>query len=100
MSNEPPEYRLRPMAEADLEGIWLYGFKTWSADQADRYHAEFVAAFSELAGGRKIGRPVDVMDGYLKYAVGSHIVFYRKTKSGIEVIRVLHQRQDVRRHLP
>ncbi|MCA8927827.1 MAG: type II toxin-antitoxin system RelE/ParE family toxin, partial [Alphaproteobacteria bacterium] len=30
-------YRLRPAAQADLEGIWRYTAEQWSADQADRY---------------------------------------------------------------
>lgn len=35
-------YRLTPRAESDLEEIWLYTFKTWSPEQADRYHNDIV----------------------------------------------------------
>ena len=28
-------YRLSPLAEADLEDIWLYTFRNWSMEQAD-----------------------------------------------------------------
>ena len=31
-------YRLSPLAEQDLEDIWLYTLREWSADQADRYY--------------------------------------------------------------
>nr|WP_323123832.1 hypothetical protein [Burkholderia alba] len=31
--------------------------------------------------------------------VGSHVVFYRATTATLDVIRVLHQRMDVDRHL-
>jgi toxin ParE1/3/4 len=92
-------YRLSPMAEADLQDIWLYTFKNWSEEQADSYHTGIIAAFAGLASGRKKGRGVDIREGYLKYAVGSHVVFYRMTSAGIDVIRVLRQSMDVKRHL-
>lgn len=91
-------YRLSPLAESDLEDIWLYTFKTWSREQADSYHASPVEAFRGLADGRKVGWSVSVRDGYVRYAVGAHVLFYRQVVSAIEIIRVLHQRMDVERH--
>jgi len=99
MSGNVRTYKLSPLAEADLEEIWLYTFKTWSLEQADSYHAGFVAAFEGLAAGTKAGRPVDVRDGYFKYAVGSHFVFYRQSDSSLDVVRILHQRMDTSAHL-
>ncbi len=92
-------YRLSPRAEADLEEIGLYTFKNRSAEQADSYHNAIVAAFEELAAGSKTGRPVDIREGYFKYPAGSHLVFYRLSEAGLVVVRVLHQRMDVGRHL-
>jgi toxin ParE1/3/4 len=88
-----------PLAEADLEAIWLYTFQNWSAEQADSYHADIMSALAGLASGSRFGRDVDVREGYLKYPVGAHLVFYRVRESGIDVIRILHQRMDVARHL-
>ena len=90
---------LSPRAEADLEEIWLYTYRNWSIEQADGYHAAIVDAFDGLATGGKTGRVVDIRDGYFKYAVGSHLVFYRLTERELIVVRVLHQRMDVGRHL-
>jgi len=92
-------YRLSPLAIADLEHIWSWTVQRWSPEQAESYHASLVAAFEGLSSGRKKGRRVDVRDGYCKYAVGSHLVFYRPSAAGIDVIRILHQRMDVERHL-
>jgi toxin ParE1/3/4 len=92
-------YRLRPLAEGDLEDIWFYTLRTWSLEQAESYHAGLVATFEGLASGRKQGQPVEVREGYFKYAVGSHFVFYRQDDAGIDVVRILHQRMDVGRHL-
>lgn len=92
-------YRLSPLAETDLEDIWLYTFRTWSIEQADSYHSGIIAAFEGLAAGHKTGRPFDIRDGYFKYPVGAHLVFYRVSDRNIDVIRVLHQRMDANRHL-
>ncbi len=93
------EYRLSPLALRDLEDIWAYTLDNWSIEQAESYHARLVQAFEDLAAGRKVGRPVNVRTGYRKLAVGSHVVFYRTSGSFVDVMRVLHQRMDVSRHL-
>lgn len=92
-------YKLSPLAEADMEDIWLYTFQNWSVEQADRYHAALVAAFEGLASGLKSGRAVDIRERYFRYAVGSHCVFYRLSDSSLDVVRVLHQKMDANRHL-
>ena len=92
-------FRLTPRAEIDLEDIWLYTLRTWSLAQADRYVETLFAAFEDLAAGRKTGRPVDFGKGYLKIPVEAHVVFFRMTNDGLVVVRVLHRRMDVERHL-
>jgi toxin ParE1/3/4 len=91
---------LSPKAESDLEDIWLYTRDHWSPAQAYAYIDAIGDAFDDLATGRKIGRPVGVRDGYLKYAVGSHLAFYRMNDKELVVVRILHQRMDVELHLP
>ncbi len=94
MPSKARPYLLSPLAEADLEDIWLYSVKTWSREQAETYHAGIVAAFEGLASGAKIGRRTEFREGYFQYAVGSHLVFYRETESRLVVIRILHNRMD------
>lgn len=93
------QLRLTPLAESDLEQIWLYTVEHWSVEQANRYHRDLVSTMSALARGDKIGRVCHVRAGYLQYTVGSHIVFYRETETTLDVSRVLHQRMNVDRHL-
>ncbi len=88
-------YKLYPLARADLEDIWLYTVHKWSLQQADSYHAEMITVFEGLAKGTKTGVTVEVREGYFKYLVGSHVVFYRHSEVGIDIVRVLHQRMDV-----
>ncbi len=99
MSDEARPYRLSPLAEADLEDIWLYTYKHWSLAQADQYHRDLVVAIESLAKGIKTGRKVDIRPGYLKYSVGQHLIFYRQADAGLDIIRILHQRMDGDRHL-
>lgn len=99
MPDRARPYRLSPRAEADLEDIWLYTFKHWSLAQADSYFADFIAAFEGLSAGSRTGRPVDIRNGYFKYPVGAHVVFYRPSTESLNIVRVLHRRMDVGRHL-
>lgn len=92
-------YRLSPLAESDLEQIWLYTLNEWSVNQANRYYDQIMDTIEELASGQKQGRKVDIRDGYLKYAVGRHFVFFRCSDGMTDVIRVLHQSMDTGRYL-
>lgn len=92
-------YRLSPLAEVDLEGIWLYTLEHWSPEQADSYHRDIVATFEALASGNKRGRAADVRSGYLKHPCGAHMIYFRDNGGRLEIIRILHDRQDVERHL-
>lgn len=93
------QVQLTPLAETDLEEIWRYTFERWSLEQAESYHRDLIDAFEALARSDKLGRPCVARDGYRRYPVGSHVVFYRETDRTLDVIRVLHQRMDVERHL-
>jgi toxin ParE1/3/4 len=88
-----------PAAVADIGAIWDYTAETWGVGQADRYVDDIRSACVALAEGEQAGRRVDVLDGYLKYPVGRHLIFSRQVGTGIVVIRVLHQSMDVERHL-
>lgn len=96
----PNSFNLSPLAESDLEDIWLYTFKTWSIAQADSYISNVIQACNDLATGDKKGQSIESMrEGYFKYAIGSHFIFYRYKASKLEIIRILHQRMDVERYL-
>jgi toxin ParE1/3/4 len=90
------EYRLSPLAEADLEDIWLYTLQNWSLEQADFYYAQLMAAIDGLATGERIGRSADdIRAGYRKYGEGRHFIFYLLADEKLDVIRILHKQMDV-----
>jgi toxin ParE1/3/4 len=94
-------YLLSPAAQQDLAEIWDYTCDSWGADQAENYLRELQRAIERAAANPGIGRACDeIRAGYRKLAAGSHVVFYRVSVGGaIDVVRVLHQRMDVDRHL-
>jgi toxin ParE1/3/4 len=95
------QYLLSPAAQADLEQIWDYARGRWGVDQAEEYLRELQRAIERAAANPRIGRACDeIRPGYRKLAAGSHTLFYRVTAGAvIDVVRVLHQRMDVDRHL-
>ena len=91
---------LRPKAVADLESIWDYTVDTWDEQQAERYLRMLNRAFADLAENPSLGRSADfIRSGYRRHLAGRHVVFYRVIDTGIDVVRVFHQRMDFDRHL-
>lgn len=88
-----------PAAISDLDKIWDYTAEHWGIDQAERYTDDIHTACYELSEGIKVGRSANILDNYLKYSIGRHLVFFRKFETGIEIIRILHQSMDFERHL-
>jgi len=82
-----------------MENVWLYSLQEWGAEQTDRYVDDLAAAFELLTDNPKAGTQCEnIRDGYRKYPVIRHIVYYRETNYGIEIIRVLHDRMLASRH--
>ena len=94
-------YLLSPAARADLEEIWDYTAGRWDVDQAEEYLRGLQHASERAAANPRVGRACDeIRPGYRKLAAGSHTLYYRVSADGIvDVVRVLHERMDVDRHL-
>lgn len=92
-------YDLSNRAVADLKEIWIYTEEHWGAAQADRYYRDIIAAIEGLARQERQGRVVDLREGYLKYPVGRHMLYFTTVDARLRVVRILHQRMDVQRHL-
>ena len=92
---------LTPRAKADLDEIWDYTADRWGFDQAETYTRQLWHDITTIADSPSLGRECnDIRAGYRKYPSGSHILFYRLTADGVDVIRILHERMDPERHIP
>lgn len=96
-----PACRYAPAARDDLETIWAYSVERWGAAQAASYLRQLTTACDEVAAGTRPCRSVDdIRPGYWTFRAGAHVVFARWAEDGaLDVIRILHQRMDVTRHL-
>jgi toxin ParE1/3/4 len=95
-----PLFRLTERAKTDLRSIGRYTQATWGHEQRNRYLARLDAWFHLLAREPHRGRACDdIRAGYRKYHVGWHLIFYRVSPEGLEIIRILHDRMDIENHL-
>ncbi len=91
---------LSPKAKSDLSDIWDYTLAEWGIDQAEKYVRELWAAMKGQACDPSASTDIsDVRKGYRKIRSGSHVIFFKLTRDGIDVVRILHQRMDFERHL-
>ena len=82
-------------AEADLEEIVAFTVERWGEAQAERY----VAMLTDAERLRTTARPVAGEAGLFRAAVASHFVFFRAKRGELFVVRFLHRRSNVLRHL-
>lgn len=93
-------YRLTPAAQRDLSSIWDCTAERWDPRQAETSVREVQAAIERFAADPSRGRSVEeVRERYRRYPVGSHLLFYVPRGSGVDIIRILHQRMDPSLHL-
>ena len=92
------KYFLTNKAVEDLSTIWEYTYEVWSENQADKYYELLNSSFLEILQNPELGKNYHEIDStVLGLRVGKHIVFYRLTHANdIEIIRILHQRMDLR----
>ena len=94
-----PDYRLSYKAESDLDEIWLYTYETWSFEQAEFYIDGLLDCLDSLAEHPEAGQVDYLRQGYRRYSYRKHYIFYKVIRDSIEIIRVLHQSRDIKRHL-
>lgn len=94
------QYRLTLQAEIDFDGIGEYSLDRWGYPQAEKYLSELDAMFVRLAEsglGRDAG---DIIPNLLAYPCNEHMIFFKRDDLGnVQILRVLGQSMDFKRHL-
>jgi toxin ParE1/3/4 len=92
---------LRQEAIDDLNAIWDYTFEQWSEKQADKYYSTLRFACNEIGENPDIGKEyTGIRRDLLGLKSGKHIIFYHLvSEDEIEVIRILHERMDLKNRL-
>lgn len=112
-----PSFRLSRLAEADLVGILAASRRQWGSVGERRYAALIAAAMRKIAAepagpttrNREKLRP-GIRSFHLRHARSGdpearvrrpvHVLYYRPVSADvIEIVRVLHERMEPRRHL-
>ena len=87
--------QLTPLAQADIESIWDFTAAQWNAAQAEIYVRRLWQDIESVTANPELGRDCsEVRPGYQKYPSGSHLLYYRRTAMGVEIVRILHKGMD------
>jgi toxin ParE1/3/4 len=92
---------LRQEAIDDLNDIWIYTFEEWPEKQADKYYATLEFACTQIGKNPELGKEYEGINSQLLgLRIGKHIIFYQVVnKQEIEIIRILHERMDLKMRL-
>lgn len=86
-------YSLAPEAEDDFSRIWLRGIHHFGEVQADQYYYDFITRFEQIAETPKLYPSVNSLrQGYRRTICGVDSIYCRITKSGVEIMRILGQK--------
>lgn len=92
-------YSLRQQAQDDLESIWVYSDQEWGVEQADQYIRSLLSRFTWLSENPQLGKQrAEIKPGYYCFPEGMHLIFYKITHDGIDIIGIPHQSIDLITH--
>ena len=90
---------ISPVARDDLKKIYQYGALNWGVSRATRYLDGLKYHFWRLSEYPQLGTERgELLSAMRSLAVESHVIFYRTRKQTLEIVRILHGRQDPQRH--
>ena len=93
-------YKLSLRAVDDLASIYRYTFLEYGETQADTYAIVIEEAIVNLANNPELSRSEShIRSDYFSYLVGKHIVFLKKRKNAVFVVRIVHQQMKFEFHL-
>lgn len=99
MSSHKP-IRLSPRARQDLIDILRYTGEIWGRSQLFIYRNKIDDALVAIGGNTAIGQVRrDLPSTHKVYLVGTHIIIYRDKADVLGIVRILHQRMSIGRHV-
>ncbi len=101
MSSRSRRPTLSPEAQKDFVGILRYTGERWGQEQLLAYRDKINDSLVLLGENPQIGRQSDELPNtHRLYFVGSHVIVYRiHEQDAPEVMRILHQRMSISRHV-
>ena len=94
-SGKQRQYRLAPLALADLDDIWRFSAEKWSIEQADRYIDDLMRMFETIATMPTLARERSEFKPPIRIHVHeSHLIVYVIAEDFVQILRLLGGRQD------
>jgi toxin ParE1/3/4 len=88
-------FRKAPQADIDLDSIWDF-IASDSVRAAEKQIGRIGEIFEMLVENPLAGRERrELRVGLRSFPVGNYVIFYVPLPDGVEIIRVMHGRQDV-----
>jgi len=87
-------------AEEDLNDIFKYSFENFGEEQAEKYYDGLEDRLTDILN--KTAHSTDWSDArpdMRRVNYEHHAIFYRRDGDDVIIIRVLHQKMDIFRHL-
>jgi toxin ParE1/3/4 len=99
-SPKPRQFTLSRKARQDFIDILRYTGETWGEEQLLTYRGKLNDALETIAHNPQLGHHRDDLPStHQAYLVGSHVNVYRIRADGVAVVRILHQRMGLSKHV-
>ena len=97
---KPLTLQLSPKARQDFIDILRFTGEKWGQAQLLAYRDKIDEALQSISRNPQVGhRRSDLPATHLAYVVGLHIIVYRGGAEVIGVVRILHQRMSLVKHV-
>jgi toxin ParE1/3/4 len=95
------KYILSPQAQTSLKQIRSYTLKNHGKQQASKYIKMLRDCMRDTAKNpdTKGTARDEIKEGYYSVFVGKHTIYYRIRDTHIDIIDVLHQSMEAKRHI-
>ncbi|MDR3479283.1 MAG: type II toxin-antitoxin system RelE/ParE family toxin [Burkholderiaceae bacterium] len=99
-SRKPPQFTLSPKARQDFIDILRYTGEKWGEKQLLIYRDKINDALQAIGGNPRLGHQRDDLPStHHVYPVESHVIVYRLRDDRVAVVRILHQRMSLGKHV-
>lgn len=96
-----PSYQLTNAADEDLVELYTYSFLEFGEHRADAYFESLDDCLQRLADNPQLGMDVTgLRRDYYRFVHQRHSIYYKKSRSGILIVRILGPGMSAERNLP
>ena len=97
---KPLPLKLAPKARQDFIDILRYTGETWGPIQLLIYRDKIDDALQAISADPLLGHGRDDLPPtHRAYLVGSHVIVYRTGTDSLGIVRILHQRMSLAKHV-